>query len=86
MKSKITLYSSLVMVAAIMTGCSTAALVEAPNGKTYYIDTAKCDTYKLKKDSMYCYTEESTCQTTIYKPVGTYCKSKVCGSSYTPTK
>ena len=88
MKNKITLYSVLVMTALMSSACTqtSAKLIDAPNGKKYYVDTASCSTYKLYKGSMYCYTQENKCHTTVYKPVTSGCQTKVCGNSYTLSK
>ncbi len=86
MKKNIMLYSLLLITAALVSGCASggAALIEAPNGKTYFVDTTTCETYKLKGDSMLCYTGQSRCDITTYKPVTTGCQSqKVCGTSHT---
>ena len=79
------IYSLLLATAALVSGCvNGSALIEAPNGKTYFVDTTTCETYKLKGDSMLCYTGQSRCDITTYKPVTTGCQSKkVCGISHT---
>jgi len=85
MKKNIMLYSLVLATVAILSGCANgSALIEAPNGKTYFVDTTTCETYILKGDSMLCYTGQSRCDITTYKPVTTGCQpQKVCGTAHT---
>ena len=84
MKKKFTLYALIIAVSTFTIGCSSkAVLIQAENGKTYYVDSEICETYKLSNDSMYCYTGNSRCDTVVYKPVKIGCDSQnVCGKTY----
>lgn len=84
MKTNMIILGLFSIATLILSGCSSKAMMfEAVNGKSYYIDKKICDSYKLKKDAMYCYSEENSCQATIYQPVTSGCQSKICGPTHT---
>lgn len=79
MKKRVSVYIALVILMSIVSGCSSAQLIEAENGKKYFVDKKTCETYKLKNNGkMYCYVEGNECKATVYSPVCSGCTSKVC--------
>jgi len=81
MKNKKILYTLLLIFVTFMSGCSTMAYVKAKNGKTYYIDTAVCETYKLEGNSMQCRPYYTCDQVVTYQPIIEDCNLNTCGSS-----
>ncbi len=50
-------------------GCSNGSVLQAPNGKKYYIDIDNCDRYTLNRDMLSCYDSDEPTAVKTYMPV-----------------
>ena len=69
MKKTILISTLFLSLGTLFSACSNASIVEAPNGKKYYIDNAYCERYTLERDRLYCYDTNDNRLKKSYMPV-----------------
>ena len=61
--------SSIILLVIFTSGCSNGKVLNAPNGKKYYVDVDGCDSYTLNRDTLFCYSSDDENFKKVYKPV-----------------
>lgn len=67
MKTQNRFYLFFISVAIFMSGCSYNSVINAPNGKRYYVDTKDCKQYTLNRDILTCYEDKDEDENTVIK-------------------
>ena len=69
MKKTILISALLLSMGSLFSACSNASIVEAPNGKKYYVDNVYCEKYTLERDRLYCYDAYGNRMKKSYMPI-----------------
>ena len=69
MKTQNRFYLFFISVSIFMSGCSYNSVINAPNGKNYYVNTKHCKKYTLNRDILTCYGDEGTVLKKQYRPI-----------------